>query len=345
MAFGVDYVTMPPIADMKAAGVTFVCRYLSYVNNLTQVKLLTTNEAKVLSDAGIEIVSNYEWYANRATEGAASGEQDAHIAASQHAACGGPATRPIYFSVDADVDGAQVADYFRGVASVIGKARTGAYGSYRVLKYLFDMGLISYGWQTYAWSYGAWESRAHIQQYLNGVSLSGYSVDYDRSIKGDFGQWRIGGTMSGIPQGWSDDGTVLVSPSSIQGGPEQHITGPFRDYILANNWHYANVALSPGIHIDQLEVSNPSLGSGWQQVFRWSMLGKPDSGPLAGKVVYEWLGTELQHLRSLYAQAQAEIAQLKAQPAGIDPAKVADRLTALAQLGHQVENLATQAIV
>src|SRR5437899_11347243 len=193
MAFGLDYVTGPPIADMKAAGVTFVCRYLSFVNYLTQVKLLTPGEAKALSDAGISIVSNYEWYANRALEGAASGVQDAQIAASQHAACGGPSNRPIYFSVDVDVNGEQTTDYFKGIASVIGMARTGASGSYRVLQYLFNAGLIAWGWQTYAWSYGAWFPGAHIQQYQNGVSMSGHSVDYNRSIKSDFGQWRIGG--------------------------------------------------------------------------------------------------------------------------------------------------------
>src|SRR6266702_4147659 len=193
MTFGLDYVSGPPIADMHAAGVTFVCRYLSEVNAQTVLKILTAGEAKMLSEAGIAIVSNYEWYATRPLEGASAGVADAHIAASQHAACGGPSNRPIYFSVDVDVDGSQVADYFKGIASVIGKNRTGAYGSYRVLQYLFNAGLIAWGWQTYAWSYGAWEARAHIQQYQNGMTLSGHSVDYNRSIKSDFGQWRIGG--------------------------------------------------------------------------------------------------------------------------------------------------------
>lgn len=197
MSLGVDYVTGPPIATLKAARIdgnpiSFVCRYLSEVNAQTQIKLLTNSEAKALSEAGIAIVSNYEWYASRATEGYAAGMQDAQIAASQHKACGGPLNRPIYFSVDADVSGEQTADYFRGVAVVIGIACTGAYGSYRVLKYLFDQGLIKWGWQTYAWSYGAWESRAHIQQYNNGQSIDGASVDFNRSIKSDFGQWMIG---------------------------------------------------------------------------------------------------------------------------------------------------------
>ena len=190
-SFGVDYVSGPPVAALKAAGVTFVCRYLSYVNDLTKVKLLTPAEARALSDAGISIVSNYEWYANRPLEGTTAGTQDATIAAEQHAACGGPASRPIYFSVDADVAGEQCARYFQGVASVIGKARTGAYGSYRVLKYLFDTGLILWGWQTYAWSGGLWEPRAQLQQYLNGVSMGGYAVDYDRSTQSDFGAWRV----------------------------------------------------------------------------------------------------------------------------------------------------------
>src|SRR6266705_1485189 len=353
MSFGLDYVTGPPIADMKAAGVSFVCRYLSYVNNLTQVKLLTPAEAKGLSAAGIAIVSNYEWYGTRIIDDGLghrwtpeqafnAGKTDGQIAAGQHEACGGPASRPIYFSVDVDIDGSHTVDYFKGIVSVIGKNRTGAYGSYRVLKYLFDMGLISWGWQTYAWSAGAWESRAHIQQYQNGVSMSGHSVDYNRSIKSDFGQWSIGGGHSMVPAGWTDNGSVLVSPSSTQGGPDVHITGPFRDYILANPWPPSNVALTPGMHVEQLELSNPSLGSGWQQTFRYAMLGKPDSGLMAGKVVFEWLGVELVHVRTLYAQAQAQIATLQQELAqahtptvtGIDEAKVASRLTAIGLASH-----------
>src|SRR5690242_3826491 len=89
--FGLDYVTGPPLAALQAAGVTFVCRYLSFVNDLTKVKLLTPEEAKALSDARIAIVSNYEWYGNRAAEGYDSGVADARIADAQHKACGGPA--------------------------------------------------------------------------------------------------------------------------------------------------------------------------------------------------------------------------------------------------------------
>lgn len=195
MGFGLDYVTGPPIDALKQAGVTFVCRYLSYVNPLTQVKLLSAHEATSLAQAGIAVVSNYEWYANRALESAASGVQDAQIADAQHKACGGPPDRPIYFSVDCDCDGSQTIAYFKGVASVIGLERTGAYGSYRVIKYLLDNKLITWAWQTYAWSGGAWDSRAHIRQYQNGVTFAGADVDYNQSMKADFGQWGVGETM------------------------------------------------------------------------------------------------------------------------------------------------------
>lgn len=205
--FGLDYVAGPDPTTLKAHGVTFVCRYLSEVNALTKVKLLTPVEAKGLSAANISIVSNYEWYANRALEGEASGVADAQIAKQQHAECGGPADKPIYFSVDCDTTGEQVADYFKGVASVIGLSRTGAYGSYRVIKYLLDNDLISYAWQTYAWSGGQWDPRADIQQYENGVSLAGHSVDYDRAMKDDFGAWTQGEAMQ-LPSGYASYFTV-----------------------------------------------------------------------------------------------------------------------------------------
>src|SRR6266566_6813812 len=265
MSFGLDYVTGPPVADLKSGGVTFVCRYLSFVNNLTQVKLLTEAEAKALGAAGIAIVSNYEWYADRALEGFASGSADAHIAASQHANCGGPPNRPIYFSVDVDVAGSQVVDYFKGVASVIGLHRTGAYGSYRVLQELFNLGAITWGWQTYAWSYGQWEPRAHIQQYNNGMTMAGLSVDYNRSIKSDFGQWMYGEEpMAGVPQGWHDDGTTLTAPNGHK------VVRGFRAKVLAG-WDAQDIPLEEERQVAHVEQYYPS-DAGAVQTFNFSRL-------------------------------------------------------------------------
>lgn len=197
MSFGLDFVTAPSIAAMKAASVAFVCRYLSEVNDLTKVKLLSAAEAKADSAAGIAIVSNYEWTGTTALGGFNAGVFDAKIAAQQHTACGGPANRPIYFSIDWDAQPGQMSviiDYFHGVASIISLDRTGAYGSYEVIKALLNAGAIKWGWQTYAWSGGQWLSGIHIRQYQNGITLDGHSVDYDESMQADFGQWFYGGT-------------------------------------------------------------------------------------------------------------------------------------------------------
>jgi len=206
--FGLDYTNGPPIAALLAAKVAFVCRYTGYFAgyNLNAIetpqgKCLTPGEAKALGEASIAVVSNYEWYANRATESDVAGNWDAHTADRIHRACGGDASRPIYFSVDSDVDGSAAANYFKGVASVLGLARTGAYGSYRVIKYLLDNHLITWAWQTYAWSFDQqtqstqWEPRAHIRQYENGANLAGADVDFNRAMKQDVGQWFAGKPM------------------------------------------------------------------------------------------------------------------------------------------------------
>ena len=342
MAFGLDYSAgMPPVADMKAAGVAFVCRYIGYTDpSLSQIKILTPEEAAMLSHAGIALVSNWEWYVNRVLEGYAAGVWDAQQAQQRHSACGGPSNRPIYFSVDADVDGAQTVEYFKGVASVLGLARTGAYGSYRVLQYLFDAGLIAWGWQTYAWSGGAWEPRAHIQQYSNAVMMSGLEVDYDRSLKADFGQWFVGGTM--VPANWHDDGTTLTAPNGVK------VVKGFRDWVLSHNWDPANWPLAAEFGTSLLESSNPSLGGGTQQLFRWILLG----WTTARGVFEEWLGVELAFCRQQVQQKAAQIAQLQAELAkattptvqGVDPAKVKDRLTAIG-LAANNGNTAVQQLV
>lgn len=214
--FGLDYVAGPDPGTLKAHGVDFVCRYLSEVNALTKVKLLTLAEAKALSAANMRIVSNYEWYATRpindglghtwtSQEAFNAGVVDAQTGKQQHTECGGPPDKPIYYSSDFDATDAQlplIGEYYKGVAEVLGLERTGGYGGKRVITYLFDNKLISYGWQTYAWSGGAWDERAQIQQYENGVSLAGHSVDYDRAMVEDYGAWQIGKTMQ-LPAGYA----------------------------------------------------------------------------------------------------------------------------------------------
>lgn len=194
---GADYSgARPTVSQLKANGVKFVLRYLAPQNSATSWKLLTWNEANTLRAGGIQVVSNFEWYESRCTEGYAAGQADARTAAAYHLGCGGPKDRPIYFSVDTDTSGVNVKAYFQGVASIIGLSRTGVYGSYRVCKYLADNKLVGVtlsgaklNWQTYAWSYGSYDERSALSQDQNGVKLAGWDVDIDHSHTADYGQW------------------------------------------------------------------------------------------------------------------------------------------------------------
>ncbi|HTE47582.1 MAG TPA: DUF1906 domain-containing protein, partial [Gemmatimonadaceae bacterium] len=174
---GVDYSwARPSPSGIRSAGYTFAARYFSWDNSGSHGKILFASEANALHAAGVDIVSNWEYSADDALDGYNAGVQHATEAQRQATAAGMPAGRPIYFSVDFDATPGQqgaINSYFDGVASVIGKGRAGAYGGYYVIKRLFDAGKISWGWQTYAWSGGQWDSRAQLRQVQNGVVVAG----------------------------------------------------------------------------------------------------------------------------------------------------------------------------
>ena len=185
--FGVDYVGGPGISVLKANGVSFVCRYLCWLPNS---KVIGRAEYQSLIGSGIYVVLNWEFTANAMLNGYQEGVSHATESNRQCAALGAP-TAPVYFSADFDATPAQQAginSYLDGCAHVLGKGRVGVYGSYWVVKRALDGGHCTFGWQTYAWSGGNWDTRAHIQQYRNGVRMGTAEVDYDRSMHPDFGQ-------------------------------------------------------------------------------------------------------------------------------------------------------------
>jgi hypothetical protein len=196
--FGVDYAWgRPGAAALKRAGAKFACRYLSHD---TTGKNLTRAEADDLSDAGIWLVVVWESTARRPLAGRSAGVADARDAAAQADACGMPDDRPIYFAADWDAAASQqdeINAYLDGAASVLGRDRVGLYGGYGPIDRAFDAGKITYGWQTYAWSGGRWDSRAQLQQYSNDHTINGVGVDYDRAVKSDYGQWRVGVSPEG----------------------------------------------------------------------------------------------------------------------------------------------------
>ena len=186
---GIDYAWgRPSTGSLHAGGFQFAARYLSSDPS----KNLSHAEASTLRGAGIDVATVWEDNADAALGGFGRGAADAHAAAAQADACGQPPGRPIYFAVDFDAsssDQGAIDSYFDGVASVLGRARTGAYADYYVLDKLFNAGKIRYGWQTESWSDGRWEGRAQLRQVAYDVSVGGVDSDVDDAVAADFGQW------------------------------------------------------------------------------------------------------------------------------------------------------------
>jgi hypothetical protein len=192
---GVDYsFARPSVSALHAEGYRFVARYFSYDYPSTHGKILFAGEASSIRNAGLDLVSNWEYGASDALGGYNAGVNDARKAAEQAAAAGSPPDRPIYFSVDFDAtpgDQTAINAYLDGAASVIGRSRVGVYGGYYVVKRAFDAGKAKYGWQTYAWSGGQWDSRAQLRQVQNGISAGNDAGCCDRDVSeaNDYGQW------------------------------------------------------------------------------------------------------------------------------------------------------------
>jgi glycoside hydrolase-like protein len=236
--FGVDYAWgRPGTAALVRAGVKFVCRYLSHD---TTGKNLTLSEARQLTSAGIWIVVVWESTAQRALGGRAAGAADAKAARQQADSSGMPAGRPIYFAVDFDAGAGQQAainSYLDGAADVFGRDRVGLYAGYYVIKRAFDAKKITWGWQTYAWSGGHWDGRAQLQQYSNNHKINGAGVDYDRAVKDDYGQWRVGT----VPE--EEDGSLkllisLGATEPLEVAPGDRASVPFNaEYHDADKVH------------------------------------------------------------------------------------------------------------
>jgi hypothetical protein len=177
----------PDPAKIKAEGFGGVMRYLSH----SASKNLTAGERDALYAQGLGIGLVWETTANRALDGYNAGVADAKDALAQASALNFNGV--IYLAVDFDATPQQqdaINNYINGAKSVGGDRIAAAYGGYWVIKRLFDAGIIKWGWQTYAWSGGNWDSRAQLRQVKNGQWND--SVDFNESTTdnwgGQFGQ-------------------------------------------------------------------------------------------------------------------------------------------------------------
>lgn len=190
----------PSPESLLEAGKDFFAGYLNEIPGFG----LSEADVERYGAGGIDLVAIYERGHEDPLEGRKRGEEHARDAIAEAIDLKIPPGRPIFFAVDFEAKGPDIGAYFVGVNNVVRKSRyrVGGYGSYRVMKYLFDEELIEWGFQTYAWSYDyekdqrMWEPRAHLRQTLinlpgNELIIGGSKVDYCRTLAKDFGQWKV----------------------------------------------------------------------------------------------------------------------------------------------------------
>lgn len=187
---GVDFAfSNPSPAGLAAAGKRFAMRY---VGPGTSPKHLTVAEADALKRAGLSLVTLVEGATGDPKGGFSVGVSHARSAVAMLKARGFPTNRPMYFAIDYDVSSSAwpaAREYLRGAASIIGAGLVGIYGEHDAMAWAARDGVAAWFFQTYAWSGGRWFAGNHVEQYHNGVSLAGGTVDLCRSKKVDFGQW------------------------------------------------------------------------------------------------------------------------------------------------------------
>jgi hypothetical protein len=181
----------PGVKALEAANVTGVMRYASHDTSGKNLSWAEAHSYLTATPRKISVGLIWESTAGRVQSGKAGGVADAKAALAMGESWGMPKGRPVYFACDYDAGPHDCDNYLKGVASVIGLARTGLYAGFGPIHSAFNGGLITWGWQTYAWSGGQWDNRAQLQQYSNGHTLNGVGIDYNRTGPGhtDWGGW------------------------------------------------------------------------------------------------------------------------------------------------------------
>lgn len=205
----VDYSTIrPPVAVLKAAGITAVGRYIGWDSEpgFSSIgKNLTRAEADQLAAAGIAVFVAFEYAADAMTKGAAQGKADGQLASRQLAALGAPRGVTVYFAADFDIPDyapalndipahaaaklGPAAAYLTAIQDLNPGYKIGIYGGFWACSRALDAGLAVMAWQTVAWSGGQRDPRAVLYQTAGTTVLGGADVNIHEGTAVDFGQW------------------------------------------------------------------------------------------------------------------------------------------------------------
>lgn len=226
-------------------GYDIVCRYLG-----DSWKTYDRAEAEAISEAGMKVVSIYETNPTHDSYFTAEqGKQDAQNAAKYAKQVGQPEGTAIYFTVDyggGNSNLGQVLNYFQAIKKNLNGYKVGGYGSYAVVKYLYEQGAVDYVWQTYAWSNGREYEKANLFQHKNGVTVAGISVDLNKVLH-DPGAWAV----ITEPKRQTEAAHITADTNTY------HIEDGDTLWDLENKWH---------LHHGTLERLNPKVDPNRLQV-------------------------------------------------------------------------------
>lgn len=210
-------------ADLAAAGITGVCRYVTSGGTELPAKQLTGEEFTDLVANGIQVVFNWEAGATNMLGGAAQGTQDAQAALANVLALPGiPAGyQPvIYFSADFDAtpdNQTPINAYLQAAAAVLGGSQfVGIYGGYWPLSRALDAGVCQWAWQTEAWSGGNVDSRINLMQ------------------RNSLGYQTIGGVQADVDEAHTDDIGAFIPGARVPTPAPDPTPGPTADAPLTN---------------------------------------------------------------------------------------------------------------
>lgn len=200
-------------AVLHAAGKTFAMRYLA-----SDWRGLTAAEYTNLFSQGVDIGFVSEGSGSDALGGFSAGVAAATKAQAIINANGWP-NLPIYAAIDFGATGAQMAvidQFLNGFASVVGRARTGVYGSAAVVAHCQSSGSAVWFWQTYAWSNGVVVSGIHLLQYSNGQTVGGQTVDLCEAFTSNSGFASQAGTTPTVIE-TDDEMKIIAVPGGTIG--------------------------------------------------------------------------------------------------------------------------------
>ncbi|PAD25968.1 hypothetical protein CHH62_09395 [Niallia circulans] len=247
--------------DLYGAGFRYAARYLG-----DSWKSFNKKEAEVIQKAGIKLISIFQKSANTIsyfTE--KQGTVDGKDAEKWAKAVGQPEGTAIYFAVDCEVTGKQMAQiqaYFSAVKKELISYKIGVYGSYAVMHTM--KGEVDYLWQTYAWSRGEVAPFIHMYQYENNIILEGVNIDRNQIMQNP-GHWDTEKVQANKYTVQQETGAFLTAADAKAGQNKKGIVKPGIYSIFNKSQGMINVtkiAGKPGSWINPQQETVHIVSSG-----------------------------------------------------------------------------------